>query len=262
MKEIWKDIEGYEGLYMISNLGKVKRLEKTIIQEKGRNGKGDYERTFPEILMKQQLRGPGKVKYYLVGLVKDQGAKSKHFFVHRLVALAFIPNPENKPYVNHIDNDPTNNIWTNLEWCTHQENMDHMTNQGRSGDNGLKVPVDQYNFDGNIVATYESISDAAKKLNKTIGIIRKCVNGQTPNAYGFIFKNSNDPLTKEELDVRKHKKKRVQGEISQFTLDGEWVADYKSVAEAIKITKIPKFEITQTLKRDDYVKTFIWKYKQ
>lgn len=106
--EIWKDISGYEGLYQVSNLGRVKsfRLHKISI-------------------LKNIIQKEGYIR--VVFTVKSA---HKSFFVHRLVAQAFIPNPENKPEVNHIDGDKTNNRVENLEWCTARENQIHSYNIG------------------------------------------------------------------------------------------------------------------------------------
>ena len=102
MKEIWKPVVGYEGHYQVSNFGRVKSIKF---------GK--------EIILKQNIRRG----YYYVCLSKNGIAKN--YFVHRLVAQAFLPNPDNLPQVNHKDEDKTNNNVTNLEWCTKEENQNH-----------------------------------------------------------------------------------------------------------------------------------------
>lgn len=105
-KEIWKDIEGFEGYYQISNLGsRVKSLKrKSVTKNK---------------ILKLAIYG----EYYGVYLFKN--GKRKHCFVHKLKAIAFIPNPENKPVVNHKDNDKLNNKINNLEWATYSEDKLH-----------------------------------------------------------------------------------------------------------------------------------------
>ena len=113
-KRIWKDIPGYEGLYQVSNTGKVRSL--------------NYRGTGQTKILKQNITRYG---YKTLALCKN--GKDKRYFVHRLVAEAFIPNPNNLPYVNHKDEDKTNNAVWNLEWCTHEYNMNYGTiNERRS----------------------------------------------------------------------------------------------------------------------------------
>ena len=109
MNEEWKDIPGFEGKYQISSLGRVRTL--------------NYKRT-------KQIRimnGVTDVRGYKCIAFREGGAgsKQKHFMIHRLVADSFIPNPENKPFVNHKDGDRCNNSADNLEWCTRAENEKH-----------------------------------------------------------------------------------------------------------------------------------------
>lgn len=118
MDEIWKDIEGYKGYYQVSNCGRVKSLQR--FKSCGKGGFIQKER-----IMKQSLTTTG---YKKVELSKD--GKRKSMKVHRLVAMAFIDNPDNKPDVNHIDGNPLNNHLVNLEWCTESENINHAIRTG------------------------------------------------------------------------------------------------------------------------------------
>jgi hypothetical protein len=111
MAEIWKDIIGYEGLYQVSNKGRIKSFPK----------KGHKE----DLILSLILTDKG---YYRVGIRKDKNKIMFH--VHRLVGAAFIPNPENKPEINHIDGNPLNNCVENLEWCTRSENSIHSYKTG------------------------------------------------------------------------------------------------------------------------------------
>ena len=113
-KEIWKDIEGYEGEYQISNYGNVKSL--------------NYLRTGKERILK-----PGKNRggYYYVQLYKN---KAKNHYIHRLVAQAFIKNPRNLPQVNHKDENKSNNRVDNLEWCMPIYNANYGTRNKRTSD--------------------------------------------------------------------------------------------------------------------------------
>ena len=110
MEEIWKDIKGYEGLYQVSNLGRVRSIDRR--DRLGRHFKG-------RVLSQCKQRG----NYLYVQLQKN--GKSKPSKIHRLVAQAFIPNPENKATVNHKYCNKGNNVVENLEWCTNLENITH-----------------------------------------------------------------------------------------------------------------------------------------
>lgn len=107
--EEWRNIAGFEGIYMVSNLGRVKNVKRDSILSPGRNSKG-----------------------YLRVILCNNGTK-KQVLVHRLVALAFIPNPDGKREVNHIDCNKQNNAVSNLEWVTHSENMRHMHDAAKIG---------------------------------------------------------------------------------------------------------------------------------
>jgi len=126
MEEIWKDIKNYEGYYQVSNFTRVKSLERLV-----KNGKS--ERLVKEKVLKPSLRNG----YLAVSLSKE--GELKTFKLSRLVAKAFIPNPDNKPTVNHIDGVKTNDIVSNLEWNTHSENIQHAFDTGlKEGRKGSK----------------------------------------------------------------------------------------------------------------------------
>lgn len=119
MDEIWRTIEGW-GNHEVSNTGRIRAKDRIIVDKNGlvKKCKG------------KMLNGSNDYLGYKVVVLTDYGRKQR-YLVHRLVASAFIPNPENKPYINHIDNNPGNNVVTNLEWCTPKENTDWMIVQGR-----------------------------------------------------------------------------------------------------------------------------------
>ena len=118
MEEIWKDIEGYEGLYQVSNLGRVKHLSTFKIDTRGR------EWRTPERLLVPILNYNG---YYRINLCKD--GKSKRLYLHRLVASAFIPNTQHLPCIDHINTTRTDNSISNLRWVTHRGNMRNKTSR-------------------------------------------------------------------------------------------------------------------------------------
>lgn len=122
--EVWKPIREYENLYIVSNLGKVKSLDRIT-----KNGRGYFLKKGK--LLKNNINNKGYEYLYL----RDKN-RSKKVYVHRLVAEAFIPNPRNKKEVNHIDCNPLNNKLNNLEWVSHKENMAYMSKLGRSNKTG------------------------------------------------------------------------------------------------------------------------------
>ncbi len=117
-EEIWKDIPDYEGIYQVSNLGNVKSLDRKTLVLRGTNK--SFYCTYKGKEIKPKISTDG---YYFVNACKN--GKQKPLYYHRLVALLFIPNPENKLEVNHIDGNKGNNCITNLEWCTNKENVRH-----------------------------------------------------------------------------------------------------------------------------------------
>ncbi len=191
MEEIWKDIEGYEGKYQASNLGNVRSL--------------NYRKTSELKLLKQKTDGNG---YKRVNLYKD--GKRKNCRVHRLVAIAFLPNPNNLPVVNHKDEDKTNNNVNNLEWCTQEYNLNYGTRNERASENhkgekhpnyGKKgkyhpksKPILMYDKEGNFIRRFDSIADANEYFGKdrNFGGINNCLSGRRKTAYGYIFKYADE----------------------------------------------------------------------
>ena len=173
MIEEWKDIKGYEGLYQVSNLGRVKSLKF---------GKERILKT-----------GVDRYGYISVNLYKNN--KRKLCKVHRLVAEAFIPNLENKPEVNHLDEDKTNNMVSNLEWCTRNENVNHGTRNKRISkklkviSKGTKIKaIDIANGEWN---EYCSIRECARQLGLAGSSINMCLKGKRRHVGGYVFKYAN-----------------------------------------------------------------------
>lgn len=166
MTETWKDIKGYEGLYQVSNCGNVFGKRKEIKQFKDKGG-------------------------YLKVTLTD-GNKLKSFGVHRLVAQAFIPNPDNLPQVNHKDENKENNCVDNLEWCTAKYNSNYGTRNRRKSQsmiNGKKAKtVYQYSIDGQFIREWPSLSEIQRQLGFFESNICKCTLGQRKTAYGYIWK--------------------------------------------------------------------------
>lgn len=177
MKEIWMPIKGYEGYYEVSNLGRVRGVDRTR--------KGPYGKIARVAGMILSPKKNSTNDYLLVGLRKD-GVQKTHL-VHRLVAEAFIPNPLGLPEVNHRDENPQNNISDNLEWCDRFYNNHYGSAiDRRSRTRG--IPVSQYTLDGELVATYWSAREAARALGRYQSTISRCCLGQQKQAYGFVWK--------------------------------------------------------------------------
>ena len=190
MNEIWKPIRDYEGLYEVSNLGRIKRLGN----DKNR---------------KEKILKPYKNKlgYLRVTLSKDN--KVKYMFIHRLVAIAFIPNPENKPCIDHINTIPSDNRVENLRWATYKENMNNgLTKEKLSGENsnnygkprseeikkkisesqkGSKNPKARGVFCYELNKSWNTSAEASRELNIDSSNITKCCKGKCKSVKGYHF---------------------------------------------------------------------------
>lgn len=167
--EIWKDVIGYEDCYQISNYGRVKSLY-------------NYKRNGTNIL-KPKIKN----NYYQIGLRKN--GTRKWYSIHRLVAQAFIPNPNNLPQVNHKDENKLNNNINNLEWCTASYNNTYGTRMEKVI-NKTGKPVIQFDLQGNFIKEYQSISQAAREMHISAGNIHSCCTNK-PNykkVKGFVWK--------------------------------------------------------------------------
>lgn len=174
--EIWKTIQGYEGLYEVSNLGNVRSLDRAVKQSNG--SIGHYK---GRVLKGEQ----DKKGYRRVRLSKNN--ITQKFQVHRLVALAFIPNLENKQFVNHIDESTDNNNVDNLEWCTGHENMRHGTIQKRLAEAKKKKII--CITDGK---KFNSINEAAEYYGIGRRLISSVLSGSKKTTYGKVFVYDNE----------------------------------------------------------------------
>ena len=173
--EMWLSINNYEGLYEVSNLGRVKSLQKLSI---------DGKRLPEKILSTYNVGSEG---YAGVKLYKD--GKKKSFRVHRLVAEAFLDNKDNLPMVNHKDENKVNNNISNLEWCDNSYNCTYGDNIHRRSSK-LNKTVEQCDMYGNVLLTYKSLKDCCKSGYSETSV-SKCCNGKLDKYKGFTWRYTN-----------------------------------------------------------------------
>lgn len=187
IEEIWKDIKGYEGLYQVSNLGNVRSL--------------NYNRENKIKLLTPCI----KRGYKSICLRKNS---KKFFLLHRLVAQAFIPNPNNLPQVNHKDENKQNNCVDNLEWCTSEYNINFGTRNRKVGtkQSGELNPmfgkfgkkhhnskqVNQFNINGEFIRCWDCVTDIERELGFLQSGISSCATGKRKTAYGYIWRYKED----------------------------------------------------------------------
>ena len=160
LNEIWKDIPGYEGLYQVSNFGRVRSLDRIV------SPKGKKSYVVKGRIMKAYKRSSDN--YLQIILSKDK--TEIIFYVHRLVAAAFIDNPLNLPCVNHINCDKSDNRVQNLEWCTYEYNNNYRE-KGKAISRSKGYKTAQVDLEGNIIEVFHSASEASRRT----GVEQTCI---------------------------------------------------------------------------------------
>ena len=171
-EEVWRDIEGYEGLYQVSNMGRVKSLGR----------KDRFGRVIKERILEPAVTHNG---YLRVGLHVD--GKRKMLRVHRLVCEAFHENPDNKSEVNHVNENKTDNRACNLEWSTRTENCNHGSRNERVA-KALSKPIGQFSLDGKLIKVWQSACEARRQTGFDQGYVGAVARGKFKQAYGYIWK--------------------------------------------------------------------------
>lgn len=252
--ENFVDIHGYEGLYKVNNKGEILSVRSGNLLKAGRNLQG----------------------YMNVSLTKN--GKSKTYKVHRLVAVAFIPNPNNYPYINHKDENKANNHVDNLEWCTHKYNINYGTAIERRSkaieESTVKKrkAVLQLSLRGEIVGEYRSIKEASEKTNIDRKQISNAINHHRRQASGFFW------ILKDEFDKdidypSKYKKYSTRHRkqdgglnpnakpIAQYSKDGTFIKSWGCIKDAVKALNVNNSTVWRCLQ--GYKKTgkgYIWRY--
>lgn len=185
-EEKWANVRGYEGLYKISNYGRLKHLPFSV-----------YGLNSPCVNVEEKIKKPNLMSkgYYVYELWKEN--KRKVFLLHRLLASIFIPNPLMLPQINHIDGNKQNNNISNLQWCTPRENTIHAIKvlgvaNGRNYKFGKEhyrsKPVCAVNENGEILMKFDCMQDAYRQTGIRESGISSCVNGKQKTAGGLIWK--------------------------------------------------------------------------
>lgn len=224
-QEIWKDVIGYEGLYQVSNLGRVRTL---------RTNTGD------DGIMYQRKKKNG----YMIVQFRIGNVVYTHS-VHRLVALAFIPNPENKPEIDHIDGNPSNNIITNLKWATPKENSNNPVTIARK--KAIMSIVNQRNVGKQLSPeTKKKISDA--RLGRFLGV-------NNP----FFGKRHSEEARK---IMSQRRKERGGIPVAQYTKEGLFLKVWECAAIAGHVLKISPSSITACCRgKRKTIGGYTWKYQ-
>lgn len=221
--EEWRDIVGYEGLYQISNLGRIKRLIS------------------PKCKKERLLAVTKDLKYGYCRVMLSKENKARRFLIHRLLAEHFIPNPENKPCIDHINGIRDDNRLENLRWCTHSENNNFpLSRQNKS--------IVQKELAQN-ESWRKMRSEASKKAMENPELRRRISEARK--------KNWRDPEYLRRQQIRKENKP-----VLQFDLDGNFLREYMSINEANRITGINSSYIIRCCKgRCDIAGNYKWRYK-
>lgn len=201
-QEIWKDIEGLNGIYQVSNLGRVRSLDH--YRNTHRNGKAV---AFVKGRVLKPCKNPDG--YLIYSFHNKNGVSSIKKSAQRLVAKAFLPNPNNLPCVNHKDENPSNNNVDNLEWCTYAYNNAYGTARARAQATrqrkGVMKPVVKYTLDGKPVERYVSVGEAARCNNTIKEYISNCCVNKTIRCGKYGYRFEGDPYIPREQVYRKNK---------------------------------------------------------
>lgn len=256
--EEWRAIKGYEGLYEVSNLGRVRSLDRMYYKHY-KDGRVIRTKLRGRIL-KPTINNNG-AGYYMVSLVYKNVYVTRT--VHRLVAIAFIPNPDNLPEVNHKDENTRNNCVDNLEWCTRLYNARYGTGIER---NLLprRRKIEQLTKDGKHIAYHLGVRELCRVTGMHKRSIQNCLNKKPKfkTAYGYIWRyvNVGDDVEFDLLhsSVQYTKKDRT---VEQLTKDGKHIAYYKNPSQAAMVMSCTLQNILRAINAPHQTANgYKWKY--
>lgn len=272
MTEVWKDIEGYEGEYQVSNMGRVKSLAR-VTTRTSRYGERLYR--IPEKIMKTRMGTSG---YLCVNFRQD--GKPVTLMVHRLVALHFVSGYEDGLIVNHKDENRQNNRADNLEWCTYKYNNNYGNAKALRYEKLRKTPVAMFKPDGTLVRTFPTMKEAERFIGKRGAgqNIRLSCDGTTRHRISYGYKWSfvingvpqppkPDPTPEQRaassrLKSEHHGRKRA---IQQIADDGSVIAEYDSITKAAQAVGVSQSGIRLVaIGKPGHHKSggFKWKFKE
>lgn len=186
MEEIWKDIEGYEGLYQVSNMGRVRSLERTRSM--------NQDRVRKPVPVPGRILVPQKKKAGYLGVVLSKDGKQRNVRIHCIVAKSFLPNPEGKPQVNHINGIKSDNRLSNLEWATNSENQQHALATGLRDMSQRRKAIFQYDMSGKFIRSWNGAVEVEKETGMSQRYVASCCRGEERSAYGFVWKYESEVM--------------------------------------------------------------------
>lgn len=255
--EIWKSISGYEGVYEISNLGRVKSLDRTVTEKT--TGK---QKTLKGRILKHSI---GPYGYPVVNLCKNGGGKT--FAVHRLLALAFIPNPENKPHIDHINRDTTDYRIENLHWVTPKENINNpntieycrknvdkvaaskIANKTKKQKATATAPktVYQYSLSGDLISKFDSIKDAGKALGISPTGIGQVVDKPCFTFHGYLWASSVRSGYRHTPNIQPYFMP-----VQMIAENGDVIGEWDSITKAAKSLGVSRRYIDRRLRTGEF----------
>ena len=222
MVEIWKDIPHTDGQYQVSNLGNVRSL---FYHSRS------WNRIYRTRLLKQKMNPSG---YHNVSILINKKRVTKD--IHKIIAQLFVPNPENKPQVNHIDGNKSNNSVSNLEWVTAKENNKHAIETGLRNPHALsgcakpRKQVAQYDLSGELINVWDSVYDAASYYGIKHNCISSCANGYNKSYHKYMWKYITSIVPSKNIEPYTNNTgtKQIKHPVNQIDIDGTIIKKWES----------------------------------